>query len=96
MLDAYEKIYNLRKSLNEWEEKIGIKKFNKNSRIILTTIHTLQKLPISIDELKNLKFIKNSMSNATFNRSINELLSAKKIVLFSNPKDRRSQLIDKI
>ena len=96
ILDAFEKIYHLRKSLNEWEEKVGIKKFNKNSRIILTAIHTLQKLPISIDELKNLKFIKNSMSNATFNRSINELLSAKKIVLFSNPKDRRSQLIDKI
>ena len=96
MLDAFEKIYHLRKSLNEWEEKVGIKKFNKNSRIILTAIHTLQKLQISIDELKNLKFIKNSMSNATFNRSINELLSAKKIVLFSNPKDRRSQLIDKI
>ena len=44
MLDAFEKIYHLRKSLNEWEEKVGIRKFNKNSRIILTAIHTLQKL----------------------------------------------------
>ena len=92
-----EKLYKLRIKLDNWEKSIGINKLSEKSRIIYSyLLANNKKLPISIKDIKKNILIKNSMSTATFNRSINELLRSFFIKLNSNPVDRRGSRIIKI
>tara|TARA_B100000035_G_scaffold79192_1_gene66247 strand:+ start:693 stop:983 length:291 start_codon:yes stop_codon:yes gene_type:complete len=94
MKDKYLKLLNLRKSLEQWEHELGLDKLPVKSRLILECLVSSKKLPRSLSNLKDDKFLKNKMSIATFNRCINDLLKSGKIKLSSNPDDRRSQLVD--
>ena len=92
MKNALIKIYNLRKSLDDWEKRAGIQHLNTNCRIILAALHK-SKNSFPVNKIKSTYLIKSSMSNATFNRSIKLLLKAKKIKLSASSSDKRSQMI---
>ena len=94
MSDNYQKLFNLRKSLDLWEKEIGIDKLSTKSKIIIEFLLSQKKLPISINEIRNDNFVEKKMSIATFNRCINELIKSKKIKVYLDTNDRRSQIID--
>ena len=92
-----EKIYKLRLKLLKWEKDNKINKLSEKSKIIYSYLLAKnENLPISIKEIKKNILIKESMSTATFNRSINELIANFFINLESDPKDRRSLIVTKI
>tara|TARA_B100000131_G_C18086835_1_gene600537 strand:- start:137 stop:427 length:291 start_codon:yes stop_codon:yes gene_type:complete len=96
MRENYQKLFNIRKSLDIWEKELGIDKLSTKSKIIIEYLLSLKKLPVPINEIRKDNFIEKNMSVASFNRCINELLKVKKIRLSSNPTDRRSQDIELI
>lgn len=92
-----EKLYKLRLELEKWEKNININKLTEKSRIIYSyLLANKSKLPISIKEMKDNNLIKDNMSSASFNRSINELIKELLIQTDSNPSDRRASRIIKI
>ena len=92
-----EKLYKLRLELEKWEKSINISKLTEKSRIIYSyLLANKNKLPISIKEIKDNDLIKDNMSTASFNRSINELIRELLIKTDSNPSDRRASRIIKI
>ena len=92
-----EKLYKLRLELEKWEKSINISKLTEKSRIIYSyLLANKTNLPITIKEMKNSFLIKNSMSTASFNRSINELVKEFLVQVDSNPSDRRASRITKI
>ncbi len=94
MSDNYQKLFNLRKSLDLWEKEIGIDKLSTKSKIIIEFLLSQKKLPISLNEIRNDNFVEKKMSIASFNRCINELIKSKKIKVYLDTNDRRSQIID--
>ena len=94
MKDTYQKLFNLRKSLDFWEKEIGIDRLNTKSKIIIEYLLSQKKLPISLNEIRNDNFVEKKMSIASFNRCINELIKSKKIKVYLDTNDRRSQIID--
>jgi hypothetical protein len=89
--------YQLRLKLEEWEKNKGISQFSEKAKIIYSfLVANKNNLPISIKLIKKDKLIQSSMSIASFNRSINELLEKSFINLDSDPIDRRSLRIIKI
>ena len=93
MKSALIKVYDLRKSLDDWEKRAGLQSLNTNCRIILATL-CKSKNSLPINKIKNSYLIKSKMSIATFNRSIKLLSKAKKIKLYASPSDKRSQIIE--
>ena len=92
-----EKIYKLRLELLKWEKDNKINNLSEKSKIIYSyLLAKSENLPISIKEIKKNALIKESMSTATFNRSINELIANFFVNLESDPKDRRRLIITKI
>ena len=94
MSDNYQKLFNLRKSLDLWEKEIGIDKLSTKSKIIFEFLLSQKKLPISLNEIRNDNFVEKKMSIASFNRCINELIKSKRIKVYLDTNDRRSQIID--
>jgi len=94
MSDNYQKLFNLRKSLDLWEKEIGIDKLSTKSKIIIEFLLSQKKLPISLNEIRSDNFVEKKMSIASFNRCINELIKSKKIKVYLDTNDRRSQIID--
>lgn len=94
MKDTYQKLFNLRKSLDLWEKEIGIDKLSTKSKIIIEFLLSQKKLPISLNEIRSDNFVEKKMSIASFNRCINELIKSKKIKVYLDTNDRRSQIID--
>jgi len=94
MKDTYQKLFNLRKSLDLWEKEIGIDRLSTKSKIIIEYLLSQKKLPISLNEIRNDNFVEKKMSIASFNRCINELIKSKKIKVYLDTNDRRSQIID--
>ena len=94
MKDTYQKLFNLRKSLDLWEKEIGIDRLSTKSKIIIEYLLSQKKLPISLNEIRNDNFVEKKMSIATFNRCINELIKSKRIKVYLDTNDRRSQIID--
>ena len=94
MKDTYQKLFNLRKSLDLWEKEIGIDRLSTKSKIIIEFLLSQKKLPISLNEIRNDNFVEKKMSIATFNRCINELIKSKRIKVYLDTNDRRSQIID--
>ena len=94
MKDTYQKLFNLRKSLDFWEKEIGIDRLNTKSKIIIEYLLSQKKLPISLNEIRNDNFVEKKMSIASFNRCINELIKSKRIKVYLDINDRRSQIID--
>ena len=45
MKDTYQKLFNLRKSLDFWEKEIGIDRLNTKSKIIIEYLLSQKKLP---------------------------------------------------
>ena len=94
MKDTYQKLFNLRKSLDLWETEIGIDRFSTKSKIIIEYLLSQKKLPISLNKIRSDNFIEKKMSIASFNRCINELIISKRIKVYLDINDRRSQIID--
>tara|TARA_Y100000768_G_scaffold102365_1_gene74774 strand:- start:606 stop:896 length:291 start_codon:yes stop_codon:yes gene_type:complete len=94
MKDSYQKLFNLRKSLDLWEKEIGIDRLSTKSKIIVEYLLSQKKLPISLNEIRNDNFIEKNMSIASFNRCIKELIKSKRIKVYLDTNDRRSQIID--
>ena len=94
MKDTYQKLFNLRKSLDLWETEIGIDRLSTKSKIIIEYLLSQRKLPISLNKIRSDKFVEKKMSIASFNRCINELIKSKKIKVYLDTNDRRSQIID--
>ena len=94
MKDTYQKLFNLRKSLDLWETEIGIDRFSTKSKIIIEYLLSQKKLPISLNKIRSDNFIEKKMSIASFNRCINELITSKRIKVYLDINDRRSQIID--
>ena len=94
MKDTYQKLFNLRKSLDLWETEIGIDRLSTKSKIIIEYLLSQKKLPISLNEIRNDNFVEKKMSIASFNRCINELIKSKRIKVYLDTNDRRSQIID--
>lgn len=94
MKDTYQKLFNLRKSLDLWEAEIGIDKLSTKSKIIIEYLLSQRKLPISLNKIRSDNFVEKKMSIASFNRCINELIKSKKIKVYLDTNDRRSQIID--
>ena len=94
MKDTYQKLFNLRKSLDLWETEIGIDRLSTKSKIIIEFLLSQKKLPISLNEIRSDNFVEKKMSIASFNRCINELIKSKKIKVYLDTNDRRSQIID--
>ena len=94
MKDTYQKLFNLRKSLDLWETEIGIDRFSTKSKIIIEYLLSQKKLPISLNKIRSDNFIEKKMSIASFNRCINELIKSKRIKVYLDTNDRRSQIID--
>jgi len=94
MKDTYQKLFNLRKSLDLWETEIGINRLSTKSKIIIEYLLSQKKLPISINEIRSDNFVEKKMSIASFNRCINELIKSKRIKVYLDTNDRRSQIID--
>ena len=96
MDNKIKKLYELRKSLFIWEKEIGISELSEKSKIIFSFLLTVKKFPISINSVKENKVIVKSMSIASFNRAVKELILNKKIFLKPDPMDRRSQIVSSI
>lgn len=96
MDNKIKKLYELRKSLFIWEKEIGISELSEKSKIIFSFLLTVKKFPISINSVKENKVIVKSMSIASFNRAVKELILNKKIFLKPHPMDRRSQIVSSI
>ena len=94
MKDTYQKLFNLRKSLDLWEAEIGIDKLSTKSKIIIEYLLSQKKLPISLNKIRGDSFVEKKMSIASFNRCINELIKSKRIKVYLDTNDRRSQIID--
>ena len=94
MKDTYQKLFNLRKSLDLWETEIGIDRFSTKSKIIIEYLLSQRKLPISLNKIRSDNFVEKKMSIASFNRCINELIKSKRIKVYLDTNDRRSQIID--
>ena len=94
MSDNYQKLFNLRKSLDLWEKEIGIDKLSTKSKIIIEYLLSQRKLPISLNKIRSDNFVEKKMSIASFNRCINELIKSKRIKVYLDTNDRRSQIID--
>jgi len=94
MKDTYQKLFNLRKSLDLWETEIGIDRLSTKSKIIIEYLLSQRKLPISLNKIRRDNFVEKKMSIASFNRCINELIKSKKIKVYLDTSDRRSQIID--
>ena len=94
MKDTYQKLFNLRKSLDLWETEIGINRLSTKSKIIIEYLLSQRKLPISLNKIRSDNFVEKKMSIASFNRCINELIKSKKIKVYLDTNDRRSQIID--
>lgn len=94
MKDTYQKLFNLRKSLDLWETEIGIDKLSTKSKIIIEYLLSQRKLPISLNKIRSDNFVEKKMSIASFNRCINELIKSKRIKVYLDTNDRRSQIID--
>ncbi len=94
MKDTYQKLFNLRKSLDLWETEIGIDRLSTKSKIIIEYLLSQKKLPISLNEIRSDNFVEKKMSIASFNRCINELIKSKRIKVYLDANDRRSQIID--
>ena len=94
MSDNYQKLFNLRKSLDLWEKEIGIDRLSTKSKIIIEYLLSQKKLPISLNEIRSDNFVEKKMSIASFNRCINELIKSKRIKVYLDTNDRRSQIID--
>lgn len=94
MKDTYQKLFNLRKSLDLWEAEIGIDKLSTKSKIIIEYLLSQRKLPISLNKIRSDNFVEKKMSIASFNRCINELIKSKRIKVYLDTNDRRSQIID--
>ena len=94
MKDTYQKLFNLRKSLDLWETEIGIDRLSTKSKIIIEYLLSQRKLPISLNKIRRDNFVEKKMSIASFNRCINELIKSKRIKVYLDTKDRRSQIID--
>ena len=94
MKDTYQKLFNLRKSLDLWETEIGINRLSTKSKIIIEYLLSQRKLPISINKIRSDNFVEKKMSIASFNRCINELIKSKRIKVYLDTNDRRSQIID--
>ena len=94
MKDTYQKLFNLRKSLDLWETEIGIDRLSTKSKIIIEYLLSQRKLPISLNKIRSDNFIEKKMSIASFNRCINELIKSKRIKVYLDTNDRRSQIID--
>ena len=94
MKDTYQKLFNLRKSLDLWETEIGIDRLSTKSKIIIEYLLSQRKLPISLNKIRSDNFVEKKMSIASFNRCINELIKSKKIKVYLDTNDRRSQIID--
>ena len=77
-----------------WEKEIGLDRLSTKSKIIIEYLLSQKKLPISLNEIRNNSFIVKKMSVASFNRCIKELLKSKKIKVYLDTNDRRSQIID--
>ena len=94
MKDTYQKLFNLRKSLDLWEAEIGIDRLSTKSKIIIEYLLSQRKLPISLNKIRSDNFVEKKMSIASFNRCINELIKSKRIKVYLDTNDRRSQIID--
>jgi len=94
MKDTYQKLFNLRKSLDLWETEIGINRLSTKSKIIIEYLLSQRKLPISLNKIRSDNFVEKKMSIASFNRCINELIKSKRIKVYLDTNDRRSQIID--
>ena len=94
MSDNYQKLFNLRKSLDLWEKEIGIDRLSTKSKIIIEYLLSQRKLPISLNKIRSDNFVEKKMSIASFNRCINELIKSKRIKVYLDTNDRRSQIID--
>ena len=94
MKDTYQKLFNLRKSLDLWETEIGINRLSTKSKIIIEYLLSQRKLPISLNKIRGDNFVEKKMSIASFNRCINELIKSKRIKVYLDTNDRRSQIID--
>ena len=94
MKENYQKLFHLRKSLDVWEKEIGLDRLSTKSKIIIEYLLSQKKLPISQKKIRNNSFIVKKMSIASFNRCIKELLKSKKIKVYLDTNDRRSQIID--
>ena len=94
MKDSYQKLFNLRKSLDLWEKEIGIDRLSTKSKIIIEYLLSQKKLPISLNEIRSDNFVEKKMSIASFNRCIKELIKSKRIKVYLDTNDRRSQIID--
>ena len=94
MKENYQKLFHLRKSLDVWEKEIGLDRLSTKSKIIIEYLLSQKKLPVSLNAIKNNSFIEKKMSIASFNRCIKELLKSKKIKIYLDTSDRRSQIID--
>ena len=94
MKDTYQKLFNLRKSLDLWETEIGINRLSTKSKIIIEYLLSQKKLPVSLNEIRSDNFVEKKMSIASFNRCINELIKSKRIKVYLDTNDRRSQIID--
>ena len=94
MKDTYQKLFNLRKSLDLWETEIGINRLSTKSKIIIEYLLSQKKLPISLNKIRSDNFVEKKMSIASFNRCINELIKSKRIKVYLDTNDRRSQIID--
>lgn len=94
MKDTYQKLFNLRKSLDLWETEIGIDRLSTKSKIIIEYLLSQRKLPISLNKIRRDNFVEKKMSIASFNRCINELIKSKRIKVYLDTNDRRSQIID--
>ena len=90
------KIFELRSSLLSWEKRIGIDEFSDHKKIILSLLSQIKKLPISINVFKSNDFIKEQMSEASFNRALKDLVEDNLISINKDPLDKRSLLITKI
>lgn len=92
-----ERLYKLRLELQKWEKSLNINNLTEKSRIIYSyLLANKKKLPILIKEIKDSVYIRENMSTASFNRSINELIKELLIKTDSNPSDRRASRIIKI
>ena len=82
MKDTYQKLFNLRKSLDLWETEIGINRLSTKSKIIIEYLLSQRKLPISLNKIRSDNFVEKKMSIASFNRCINELIKLTHLCIY--------------
>ena len=90
------KIFELRASLLNWEKRIGIDELSDHKKIILSLLSQIKKFPISINVFKSNDFIKEQMSEASFNRALKDLVHDNLVTTNKDPLDKRSLIISKI